>query len=83
MPPGWVHLVDLSLATAIGAGAAYSMFRLYASTEEARRAQMSEFVKLLLDQVTKRQDELITEIKELRTAATALRDEIRHGRRGG
>jgi hypothetical protein len=81
LTPAWVHLVDLSLATAIGAGAAYSMFRLYASTEEARRGQMGEFVKLLLDQVTKRQDELIAEVKELRLAAQALRDEIRHGRR--
>lgn len=80
MAPAWVHLVDLSLATAIGAGAAYFLLRLYASTEEARRVQMGEFVKLLLDQVGKRQDQLIAEVRELRIAAQALRDEIRHGK---
>jgi hypothetical protein len=81
MTPAWVHLVDLSLAAAIAAAAGYGMFRLFASTEEARRAQMTEFVKILIDQMVKRQDEQAAAISELKDAALSLRDEIRFGRR--
>ena len=81
MAPAWVHLIDVSLAVTIAAGAGYAMFRLYSSTEAARRGQMTELVRMLFDQVGKRQEEQTAEIRELRDAVQALRDEVRLGRR--
>jgi len=81
MTPAWVHLIDVSLAVTIAAAAGYAMFRLFASTEVARRAQMTELVRMLFDQVGKRQEDQTAELRELREAVLALRDEVRHGRR--
>jgi hypothetical protein len=81
MTPNWVHLADLSLAAAIATGGAYSMFRLFASTEAARRAQMTDFVKILTDQMVKRQDDQAAAINALRDAVLLLRDELRDSRR--
>jgi len=77
MTPAWSHLLDASLAAGIAAAAFYFMFRLFASTEMARRAQMTEFVKILTDQIVKRQDEQTAAINGLRDAVISMRDEFR------
>lgn len=79
--PAWTHLFDLSLAAAIAAAGGYSMFRLFASTEEARRVQMTEFVRMLTDQIAKRQDDQVAAINALRDSVLLLRDELRDSRR--